>query len=254
MEFALWRSVVGARQVETAQRGLLNERFQKGAEMLGSENLSVRLGGIYALKHLAVEHPEQYHVQVMELLCAFVRHPTKAKSADADGNEKEQSPRADVSAIAEIIRNRTDAHIQVERKAEFRLDLRYADLRCLYLDESDLSDALLFGAVLSWARLRRANLSNAQLQGAVFSELGSGTKGKSYQEKFLAKASCAHLHDANISGALFSSNGFNAALGLMQEEVDEACADPKNEPIFKGVVDPKTKEPIIWRGKSCEDA
>ena len=36
-------------QVTTSQRSLLNERYQKGAEMLGSEVLSVRLGGIYAL-------------------------------------------------------------------------------------------------------------------------------------------------------------------------------------------------------------
>lgn len=261
IELAVWRSIVGERQTdaaqrqaETAQSGLLNERFQEGAEMLGSENLSVRLGGIYTLKHLAAEHPEQYHVQVMELLCAFVRHPTKELSGDADGNEKEQSPRADVSAIAEIIRNRTDAHIQVERKAEFRLDLRYADLRRLHLDESDLSDAFLCGADLSWALLRRANLSNAQLQGAVFSELGSGIKGKSYQEKVLAKASFARLRDANISGALFSSKRVNPALGLTQEYVDEACADPKNEPSFEGVVDSETRKPIVWQGTSCEIA
>ena len=254
IELALWRSLVGVRQVDTAQRGLSNERFQKSAEMLGSEDLSVRLGGIYALQYLAEEYPELYHVQVMKLLCAFVRHPTKEKSGDADLIEKEQSPRADVSAVAEIIRNRTDAHIQVERKAEFRLDLRYADLRRLNLDDSDLSDALLFGADLSWTFLRRANLSNAQLQGVVFSELGSGIKGKSYQEKVLAKASFAHLRDANISGALFSSKRFNPALGLTQESVDEACADPKSEPSFEGVIDSETKQPILWHGKSCEGA
>ena len=85
VELALWRSIVGERQTavaqrqaETAQRDLLNQQLQKGAEMLGSSTLSVRLGGIYALKHLAVEHPEQYHVQVMEQLCAFVRGATGA--------------------------------------------------------------------------------------------------------------------------------------------------------------------------------
>ena len=43
------------RQAETAEKGLLNERYQRGAEMLGSEVLSVRLGGIYALARLAQE-------------------------------------------------------------------------------------------------------------------------------------------------------------------------------------------------------
>ena len=50
LPLAIWRSMVAARQAETAYRGLLNERYQKGSEMLGSNVLSVRLGGIYALR------------------------------------------------------------------------------------------------------------------------------------------------------------------------------------------------------------
>ena len=41
--FAFWRSRVAERQAGTAQHGLMNERYQKGAEMLGSEVLSVSL-------------------------------------------------------------------------------------------------------------------------------------------------------------------------------------------------------------------
>ena len=43
--------------------------------MLGNDVLSVRLGGIYALLRLAEDNPEQYHVQIMDLLCGSVRHP-----------------------------------------------------------------------------------------------------------------------------------------------------------------------------------
>ena len=71
------RILVADRQADTAQRGLLNERYQKGAEMLGSKVLAVRLGGIYALARLARDdHSGDYHTQVMSLLCAFVRNPT----------------------------------------------------------------------------------------------------------------------------------------------------------------------------------
>ena len=52
LPLAIWRSKVAERQAETAQRGLLNERYQKGAEMLGSDVLTVRLAGIYALARL----------------------------------------------------------------------------------------------------------------------------------------------------------------------------------------------------------
>ena len=63
---AIWRSIVASRQAaatqkqsETAQHSLLNERYQKGAEMLGSDLLSVRMGGIYALQRLADDHPRR---------------------------------------------------------------------------------------------------------------------------------------------------------------------------------------------------
>ena len=77
LPLAIWRGVVAERQPNTAQQSLRNERYQKGAEMLGSEVLSVRLGGIYALQRLAEDCPEEYHIQIMHLFCAFVRHPTK---------------------------------------------------------------------------------------------------------------------------------------------------------------------------------
>ena len=77
LPLAIWRSIVAERQAKTAQRGLLNERYQKGAEMLGSGILSVRLGGIYALARLAREHPGGYHTQIMNLLCSFVRNPPR---------------------------------------------------------------------------------------------------------------------------------------------------------------------------------
>ena len=79
---AVWRSRIAERQsvasqsqAEIARQSLLNERYQRGAETLGSNVLSVRTGGTYALQSLAAEHPSHYHVQVIRLLCAFVRNP-----------------------------------------------------------------------------------------------------------------------------------------------------------------------------------
>ena len=59
LPLAVWRGVVADRQSTAAQEGLRNERYQKGAEMLGSEILSVRMAGIYALRHLAEEISER---------------------------------------------------------------------------------------------------------------------------------------------------------------------------------------------------
>ena len=101
MLLALWRSTVAERQSKTAQRRLLNEQYQRSAEMLGNGVLSVRLGGIYALTRLAQEHPEQYHLQTMELFCAFVRHPTKDEEWEALlSNSTTHPPRQDEGAGA----------------------------------------------------------------------------------------------------------------------------------------------------------
>ena len=260
IELALWRSIVGERQTavaqhqaETAQRGLLNERFQKGAEMLGSENLSVRLGGIYALKHLAAEHPEQYHVQVMELLCAFVRHPTRDKSGSANLNEERQFPRADVSAVAEMICKRDDSHLLLEQITGFKLDLNDADLRRISLINADLTGASLLGVNLSYASLILANLTNAQLAGAVFSELLPPTECQSDEARSEAVQSMALIRGANFSGADFSFNNWLPAEGLSQRALDKACADPSNEPKLEGVIDARTGNLIVWQGSPCED-
>ena len=101
MLLAVWRSKVAERQAsatqrqaETADRGLLNDRYQKSAEMLGSSILSVRLGGIYALQGLAEQHPEQYHISIMQQLCSFVRHPT-----EVEGQPKVASTEIDLGSV-----------------------------------------------------------------------------------------------------------------------------------------------------------
>ena len=120
LPLAIWRSKVAElqadtaqRQHETAQRGLLNERYQKGAEMLGSDLLAVRLGGIYALARVASEHPGDYHTQIMRLLCAFLRHPPTVEREDRDPEEAQEE---DSWRIVEVIVGRNAAQIEIEKE------------------------------------------------------------------------------------------------------------------------------------------
>ena len=105
LPLAVWRSKVAELQADTAQRGLLNERYQKGAEMLGSKVLAVRLGGIYALARLAREHPGDYHTQIMNLLCAFVRNPPEMKA-------HHRKLREDVQEVMTAICSRSDSQLK----------------------------------------------------------------------------------------------------------------------------------------------
>ena len=188
--FGVWRALVAERQAsasqgqtETGQKVLLNERYQQGAAMLGSETLAVRLGGIYALQQLATEYPEEYHLQIMRLLCAFVRNPTKDADLDRtvyiQGDEIPPSIRDDVQAAVSAIGWRNPNHIRYETEVGFKLDLHGSNLRNAYLQQHFLEGADFNGASLEYSDLQfaslkgsiltNANLFHAKLLGSDFS-------------------------------------------------------------------------------------
>ena len=242
LPLAVWRSLVAERQAGAAQRqadaaqqSLLNERYQRGAEMLGNEVLSVRIGGVYALQRLAEEHPEQYHIQIIRLFCSFVRHPTKDEGIKArSGTEEAPRLREDVQAVMAAIGSRQMRQLELEWDANFKLDLRYADLSSLWLEDANLSEAKLWDVNLCGAMPFRANLSGAEL--------------------WYANLSRAALDDTNLSGTEFSTGyGEAPATGLTQAQLNVARTDPDNPPKLDGVVDAETGELLVWRGKPLSE-
>ena len=227
---AVWRSRVAARQAsaaqrqaDTAQQDLLNERYEKGAEMLGSDVLAIRLGGIYALQRLAEEHPRQYHVQVMQLFCAFALNPTRDADQAEVGRRRatrsdrrslsgadieealrvwledtdfvrnlviDSALREDVQAVMRAIGARSKTARDLEGAVRFRVDLDGADLSGASLHDSDLSRVSLNGADLRRVSFLGANLSSAQLNQADLS--GAMLMGADLSE--------AELSDAILSG------------------------------------------------------
>ncbi len=248
LPLAIWRSKVAERQVATAQGGLLNERYQKGAEMLGSKNLPVRLGGIYALADLAREHPEDYHTKSMSLLCAFVRHPvgesieaalpikglTPAAEFIHGWDEEDEAiygvgkgrplrVREDVQAVMTAIGERIEAQIRTEKRENYRLELSGTKLRFVQLLDADLNRTNLLDADLTSAVVVGTYLKDAYLKGANFES--------------------ANLLRANLTGA-----DLRDSRGLTQEQIDQAQADSGNPPNLTDVVDATTGKPLVWRG------
>ena len=291
---AVWRSRVAEKQAntalrqaetaqlqaETAQQSLLNERHQRGVEMLGSSILAVRLGGIYELRRLAEQYPEQYHVQVMESFCAFVRNPVEDNGTRGltpirtDPPHGQPPPlREDVQAIMDAIAVRNDVHLAIEKEARFRLNLRGSDLRGAMLmganlasaewqsssgqslavslsisGRTDLSEAKLCSAHLAVAQMQRAMLTGACLCRA-------GVPWTDLSESILASA---NLHEALswgpiLSGANFSVDGKWPAKGIMQSDLDSCHSALDNPPtIPDGMVDIETGEQLVWRGKPLD--
>ena len=231
LPLAIWRGIVADRQAKTAQQGLLNERYQKGAEMLGNDVLSVRLAGIYALQRLSEDYPEQYHLQVMRLLSAFVRLPTKDQSLESGQVEIEPGTllgiRQDLEAVVEVINSRSKSGIEIERGSNYRLDLRGARLPGAQFVNADLSNASFHHAILSGANFADSNLSDtllrhADLSGSIFFDVkftrprfeSANLSGALLQDLDLQMASFhyANLSDANLIKAKLSRAIFQGAV------------------------------------------
>ena len=104
-------------RILTAAGSLNNARYQHSAAMLANRAVSVRIGAIYSLGQLARDYPIVHHIQVMQTLAAFVRHPghgyaTENKREDETGNSATMTrgadPRdgGDINAVADVIRQR----------------------------------------------------------------------------------------------------------------------------------------------------
>ena len=256
LPLAIWRGIVAEEQADTAQQGLRNERYEKGIEMLGSKVLSVRMGGIYALQRLAKEHSEEYHVQVMRSLCAFVRRPTPDEDYEAELraniqvklkykiNVEAPVAREDVQDAIQAIGARSEKEITLERsQGLWQLDLSHArlshtNLRDISLTRrTNLTGANLYNADISHANLISVDLTNAWLRGAYL---------------FKAMLFDAILIKSDLTQARVSGTIFGGVKGLTQNQLDQARRlDPgEAPPDLLGAFDAVSGEQLEWRGGS----
>jgi hypothetical protein len=180
--------VFTARNFILSREGQVTDRYTKAVEQLGSKELDVRIGGIYALERIARDSDKD-HPTVMEVLTAFIReHSREPWPVDSDGAQHgEKKTRPDVQAAVTVV-GRRDAKRDIRRIDLTGADLTRANLRGAYLalpanvarllwaadalpadvfpGGTDLTDAHLVGADLDRANLRRANLRRADLTDA----------------------------------------------------------------------------------------
>ena len=199
------------RQVEALTQQTLISHYATSAEMLGSREMSVRIGGIQALGHLAASQPELFHLRAMRLLSAFVRHPGPTQL-------REREFRADVQEALDAIiyRSRRGREIEATHRERFSdrkrdaikpptpsvIDLSGSDLRWANLYAGDLTYAIQDRAELSYAHGNGANFSNASFTGAV-----------AHKAVFIgSKFSDARTVGADFSGSTLQTASFNGTI------------------------------------------
>jgi uncharacterized protein YjbI with pentapeptide repeats len=177
--FLMWRglsldrqSKAAAQQAATDLRWRLEDAYAKYAEMIGSRKLANRLAGLRGVGRIAKESPQVYHLQVMDLLFAFIRKPQQLDDWQTDENDS-LGKRPDIATAISLIRARSEEQVALEVKEKYRLDfsdlnLAMANFRGAILKNADFTKAVLRFAHFKQADLQNADFSGAELEGAYF--------------------------------------------------------------------------------------
>jgi len=223
----------GQETLRVNQEGQITDRFTKAIEQLGSKELQVRLGGIYALERIARDSKRD-HGPIMEVLTAYVRenaplapdfrpphiryreanpnfHPNIANETALSEAGPISRPPADIQAILTVLGRRT---LAFDVRA---LDLRETDLQGTILTEGNFQGALFFyanlrGAHLNGANLQRAGFIGADLRAAILAH--SNLQGASLvmADLFKADLTRADLKGANLAMANVGPGQFGHAI------------------------------------------
>ena len=125
-------------------------------------NLEVRIGAIYALERIAKDSLRD-HLQIMEILCAYVRENAPINKEEDGPIFIEGDPRIDIQAAITVIGRRSKAQLDMEQQKRFRLDLRNTDL-----SRANFTKGSFSAAKFNNCRFEEALFDNCTLHGAIF--------------------------------------------------------------------------------------
>lgn len=255
-------------QLADAEKQRLQNLYDKGRDMLASDNIITRIEGIQSLAEIASGHVEAFHIRTMEALCQFMRHrkwEVGESKMDADGNH----PPDDVKEVASVISTRSERQIEFEKSKNWTFKLDGVNLTFAPLLSADLSNARLSSVRLPHANLSSANLSHAVLSYAHLGEAGllnANLSRASLTRALLREAVLSHanlskavLEEANLIGAELNNADLTGASlvgadltgadltgvkGLTQAQLDKARAKKGKPPILP--------EGLEWKGEEYE--
>lgn len=187
------------RTYKLSRLGQVTSRYESAIVQLGSENLAVRVGGIYALEQLGHEAPF-VRQPIIDLLVSFVHTRSAELVTQQSGQRRWRSSRSVVVAddieIAFGVLSRRWPKARIRQVDLDGVSLRKVRLRGISLDRATLSGAHLIGVSLVDASLQRASLRGVVL---VDSDLSG------------AKLCHADLRDADMRGAILYETDFKGA-------------------------------------------
>ncbi|MEP0943781.1 MAG: pentapeptide repeat-containing protein [Rhizobiaceae bacterium] len=205
---ALWRSWVAHKQVRIAEDGQNLDRFQKGAQMLGDKRMSVRQGGILALRELALSAVKRKKLggqshDVLELLAAFI-HENGSQSKHGGPVVPADTEMA-LDAISRINEKRISMiGLDLLRSVDngrHSVDIYNASLPGLRLHQEEFSGAGFNGGDFTYARVVNSFFNRCSMINVNLGEV----------EIFGSHFDHAIFHNVHLTNAHFYSCEFNDA-------------------------------------------
>lgn len=231
----------------------VSDRFAKAVELLGNTDVSVRLGGLYALEQISHDNPEDYHSIILETLAAFIREKSKQQKEEALKNTQITSPAKNVQNPPIDVNNLpppTDvlAAYAIIRRRDSRKD---EDFFIFNFGGANLNGAKFYGEKLMGADFNHANLNRADFNSTILHRTNFNNANLNYANLKYAKLGGANMEYAELGGANLKEAEFYFAslLGanLRYAVLDGAdlgmCAGLNFGQISKAIIDAETKLP-----------
>ncbi len=187
-----------------AEKSHITSTFTAAIAQLEDKELSIRLGGIYALKKIAEDNPKDYKEVIGNTLQAFIRSTSKYEEDDKNSELKQEpvedstDDNVDKKELIKLVKE----DIAAALTSILSLKIIGLDLRYTHLIRANLSQANLSKANLSWAYLSEANLSYAYLSEADLSMASLSMANLWRANLWRADLRGANLRGANLSRAI----------------------------------------------------
>ena len=205
--FFLVTASLAYKNFKIAEDKQVTERFSKSVEMLGSEKVEVRLGGVYMLERISRDSPEDYGT-VIEVLSAFVRERSPrvmSSSNSSPENDLDEFTETDIQAVVKVIGRRRVNRIRLVDKIDLtHVRLSGSNLGGLDFSGVNFSGSLLRGTYFHKATLNGVFLTDAILSSAKLSEAQLNGANIMCANLVMANLPSAQLNNANLNGANMS--------------------------------------------------
>jgi hypothetical protein len=224
------------RTLKASQALLVSQQTSKGFELLGSEKLFTRIGGIYVLEGILNTSPD-YHRAIVDTLAAFVHENAHETAPSPFGRD---TIARDVQAALTVLGLRKldpfEPHMEetINHQATYpggyiNLELDHLNLRGAVLDYGVFLFAYFKGSNLrdvtfEHAMLARAMFMDADLTGvwAKYADLRAAQFDR-------ANLTSANLQFSNLENAMFAGANLSGAnldwTMVTQSQLDVACGD-----------------------------